>query len=537
MDGSALLHALIRLPRLGWVDRESPLTVLPSLGKRLGLESLTVKRDDLLEALLGGTKPRKLEYLLAERPFADSARWASVGAIGSGHLVATTAAATRLGRALDVHCFWEPLTAGVLDNLAFTAVGPTRLCYHSSRVRLALSHPGLFLRSASHEVPVIPPGGSLPAGVAGLVRAGLELGEAVRRHELPEPDRLYVALGTGGTAVGLAIGCGLAGLRTRVHAVATVERVLSPKRKLGALTRAALRWLEAAGVPGAGSARAAEIVIDRSELGGGYGEATAQSLAACELFAGEGVDLEPIYTGKAAAALLADANSHRGIGHVLFWHTARRRLARPEGWVEKLPPMLARRLEQIGRGDRFGRRKLVVGGAALAGAAAVAVRLSGYPDIPGWNGRVLSEMEAAILAAAAEAVLPAAAKGPRPMTVAANVDRFLLSFGPKARAEVHGLLGLVEHGPLPLGARLPRFTRLPVEGRAAFLDGLAARGGLLAQVYRGVRDLCFLGYYQDPESWKALGYPGPWGPAAVPFEVDYDGLRARPGQRPTGAKT
>lgn len=81
------------------------MTPLPLLAAELGLAWLGVKRDDQLDALSGGSKPRKLDYLLAAPPFADAPSWAAVGAIGSGNLVALTGAAAVLGRRLDAHVF------------------------------------------------------------------------------------------------------------------------------------------------------------------------------------------------------------------------------------------------------------------------------------------------------------------------------------------------------------------------------------------------------------------------------------------------
>jgi len=104
-----------------------------------------------------------------------------------------------------------------------------------------------------------------------------------------------------------------------------------------------------------------------------------------------------------------------------------------------------------------------------------------------------------------------------------------------ATREVHGMMVLVEHGTTPLGGRLDRFTRLPAEEREAFLGGLEARGGLWAQAYRGLRDLCVLGYYQQAATWPALGYEGPAVPAAAqarPAWPAYEALRAPPGARP-----
>jgi len=177
-----LTEALAALPSRGWVKAPSPLTALPALAKHLGLESLTVKRDDLLDALYGGNKTRKLDVLLATAPFEDAPKWASLGAIGSGHLAACTAAAQTLGRELDAHLFFEPLSSGVLENLAFVASGPATLHYYGSRIELGVKARGLLTSESFAGNPVMPPGGTLPAGVAGVARAGFELREQIRAN-------------------------------------------------------------------------------------------------------------------------------------------------------------------------------------------------------------------------------------------------------------------------------------------------------------------------------------------------------------------
>jgi D-cysteine desulfhydrase len=102
---------------------------------------------------------------------------------------------------------------------------------------------------------------------------------------------------------------------------------------------------------------------------------------------------------------------------------------------------------------------------------------------------------------------------------------------------VHGLFVLVEHATTPLGGRLHRLTALDPASREAFLRSLAARGGLLAQAYRGLRDLCLLGHYQDPSAWKELGYGGPWGRSPTDATaVAYEELRAPAAAMPRAAQ-
>ncbi|MHB8876282.1 MAG: pyridoxal-phosphate dependent enzyme [Myxococcaceae bacterium] len=338
------------VPRLGWVRQPTGVTSLPALSRRLGLGYLGVKRDDECAPLLGGTKPRKLDYLLAASPWADASAWVSMGAIGSGHLVALGGAAKELSRSLHSHLFWEPISAGVLDNLAFTATHSALLRFHRSRATLALRAPGLLLAKRLGGAAVIPPGATCAPAMVGLVRAGLELAAQVKDGELPEPERLYVAYGSGGTVAGLSWGLGLGGVRTVIHAVATVERPFSTRWQLRLNQDALARHLGRHGLE-TGQHRPVPVVIDRSQLGRGYGQVTPASLAACELALREGLGFEPVYTGKAFAALLADAAGHDRAESVLFWQTNRRGpLHRPPGWRERLPVSLSTRLTRAMRG-------------------------------------------------------------------------------------------------------------------------------------------------------------------------------------------
>lgn len=525
-------------PRLGWVDAPTPVVAVPALAERLGLEYLGAKRDDRLSALFGGTKPRKLDYVLAEARFSDAPRWASTGAIGSGSLVALTAAAAALGRQLDAHVFWTGLSAGVLDNLAFTASGPTRLRYYGSRVTLALRSPRVLVGETTGGVPVVAPGATSPTGMLGLVRAGLELAEQIRAGELPEPERLYVAFGSGGTAVGLAVGLALAGLSTTVFGVGVVERVLSPIRRVRMLRDALLAKLAALGIDApAGPVR---LAIDRRYAGRGYAQVTRDGLSACAALEAEGLSLEPIYTGKAMAALLAAARAGN-VRRVLFWQTRHTgELPHDDDWRGRLPTALAHRLASAEAGERTPRRRVLLALGAVALAAGVGVRVTGYPALPGWHGAVLARWEAHVFCAAAEALLPPAPVADAGGEIAARVDRYLVGMPSSVQRDIHGMLALVEHGTF-LGGRGARFTRLAPAERRLFLERFAARGGLLAQAYGGMRDLVYLAYYQQSSTWGAIGYDGP----RVPLDYDprgpdrlvsavYDDLRAPAGSLPRG---
>lgn len=326
------------VPRLGWISAGSPITKLEALAHELDLRSLSVKRDDCLPALYGGSKPRKLDYLLAAGPYRSASGWHSVGALGSGHLVALARAAELLSKELHAHVFRAPLHPYALENLAFTAARAARIHDEKSRLWL-LAKPALLGSGRFSGLPVVPPGATSPLGTVGMVRAGLELGADVRAGRLVEPDTLYVAFGSGGTAIGLAIGCALAGLRSTVAAVAIVERPFVMRHRVDRMVRSSIAELARFGVP-IPRDFAPRLRVIRTAIGRGYERPTEAGTRASALFLGHGIASEPAYTGKTLAALVSDARARRG-GDVLFWNTCRGALPAPEAaWESRLPPRI-----------------------------------------------------------------------------------------------------------------------------------------------------------------------------------------------------
>ena len=67
-----------------------------------------------------------------------------------------------------------------------------------------------------------------------------------------------------------------------------------------------------------------DLYVDANFIGGGYAVPTRESQEAAQLFAEtEGILLDPVYTSKAAAGLIAYCREGRfkPSDRVLFWHT------------------------------------------------------------------------------------------------------------------------------------------------------------------------------------------------------------------------
>jgi D-cysteine desulfhydrase len=180
-----------------------------------------------------------------------------------------------------------------------------------------------------------PIGGSDAVGALGWVGGGLEIAAQVARGELPAPDRIYVALGSGGTAAGLLVGLRLAGLASEVVAVRVAPSWLASGWRVRRLASLTLGLLRRHGAP--------RVALDglrlvEDQYGPGYARATTASADALAVATGEGLALEPTYTAKAFAALLAEPGGTR-----LFVHTANSRPLEPllATALDTVPPSLA----------------------------------------------------------------------------------------------------------------------------------------------------------------------------------------------------
>jgi D-cysteine desulfhydrase len=176
---------------------------------------------------------------------------------------------------------------------------------------------------------VIAGGGSSPLGSLGFVNAGFELRAQIDQGELPEPDIIYVALGTMGTAAGLLLGMRAAGIQSKLVCVRVVQDKYANPVKFAQLIGATAERLQQHAKRWPRTATLDLAPEFRDEFyGGKYAQFTRAGMAAIKHAARAGApSLEGTYTGKAFAALLHDNETGRLKGRsVLFWNTYNSRL-------------------------------------------------------------------------------------------------------------------------------------------------------------------------------------------------------------------
>ena len=301
---------------------------LNNLGADIGVANLYIKRDDLAGTVYGGNKVRKLEFILGRTLSDEKVKEVlTFGFAGSNHAAATAIYAHRVGLRSISMLLPQPNTHYLRRNLLMSQYCGAELHQHRNIPLVAVGTMNQLLRHRlkyGHLPQVIPAGGSSPLGVIGFVNAAFELKEQIERGEMPEPDRIYVALGTTGTAVGLMLGLRAARLKSRVVSVRVADEQFANIKKMITLfreTNSLLSSLDPSFPKIEVSTQ--DIELRHDFFGEQYALFTESGMKAVHrMEKTEGITLDGTYTGKALAALINDTERHEVQDSVLlFWNT------------------------------------------------------------------------------------------------------------------------------------------------------------------------------------------------------------------------
>lgn len=291
----------------------TPLEPNPVLAARTGVLELWIKREDRSSALYGGNKVRGLEFLFRDVGPGDVV--VTIGGWGSTHCLATACHA----RALGAQAVLAQFPQGHNDSEARTSRASGSA---SSRVFAAArwaGFPAAWLRAWNLAGRLgrrvyIPGGGARPVAVLGHMLATLELAT-----QLPgPPDAIVTALGSGGTAAGILLGCSTLGWPTQVVAVRVAPWVVANRWRVESLSRRARKLLVARGVQHPQASTSPRLFLVNG-MGDGYGVPSAAGEAARAWGAEAGLEADSTYTGKTVAALPDVARM--GFTRVVYWHT------------------------------------------------------------------------------------------------------------------------------------------------------------------------------------------------------------------------
>jgi D-cysteine desulfhydrase len=335
-------------------DLPTPVSPLLNLSAYFGNRvHLFHKNDGLTGRIVngarsfGGNKVRKLEFLLADAVMHNAHSVMTYGALGSNHVVATGACCKQLGLQCTALLTPQPLGEIVCRNLLLMRAYDIEIILNPNRAIRNVQTACSFVQSKYHcgQMPyLIPTGGSCPIGAIGFVNAAFELREQIARGDLPEPDYIYVPVGSCGTIAGLMLGVRAAGLKSKVVGVGVfpdndpldpyfVPQIVSLLNK----TNTFLADKGASFPLFEWDARDVEIRLNFG--GSAYGVPSPEAQEAKALFQTlENVRLDTTYSAKAAAGMLHDVISGTVDGSVvLFWNTFCADAPVDNGAIARLP--------------------------------------------------------------------------------------------------------------------------------------------------------------------------------------------------------
>ena len=315
---------LSRFPRRHYSSGSTPIDFLPRFTKALGGPRIWIKRDDMLGLAPGGNKTRKLEFLAGDALARGADTLITCGAPQSNHCRITLAAAVREG--LQCHFVIEERVASSYrtdaggNNFLFRLLGVDGITVvpAGSDMAAAMKKVADGLIAEGRKPYIIPGGGSNAIGGLGYVACAQELQQQLFEQEL-RIDHVVVASGSSGTHGGLLAGF----LGNNIHIPITgigVSRDPADQNPLVQREAQAVADLLELGI----SIPADKVVTFGEWWRPKYSVPNSAMVEAVQLLARtEAVLLDPVYTGKAMAGLIA--LSRRGYfrpeENVLFLHT------------------------------------------------------------------------------------------------------------------------------------------------------------------------------------------------------------------------
>ena len=303
------------ISRLHFAHLPTPIEELPRLSDHLAGPRILVKRDDQTGLAFGGNKTRKLEFLVAEAQAQGAKTLISGGALQSNHCRQTAAAAARYGfdciLVLNGEMPEQPSANLLLDQMfGAEIVTVADRTYRDQTLQETFDK----AVAAGRQPYLVPYGGSSPTGALGYAFAVEEF-----MKQNIHADWMVFGTSSGGTHAGLVLGQRVFGYQGKVLGISIDESEEWLKTHVSAL---ALDASEKLGeriefTP-------AEVSANADYCEAGYGVLTDAEREAVKLFAKyEGLLLDPVYTGRAAAGMidLIRKGFFKKDETVLFWHT------------------------------------------------------------------------------------------------------------------------------------------------------------------------------------------------------------------------
>ena len=289
-------------------DSPTPIQRLNRLERELETKvRLYVKRDDLMGLGGGGNKLRKLEFLLGDAISQGSDTFITVGGLQSNHARLSAAAAAHIGMKCELvltqvvprsdeayrrngNVLLDEIFGAKIHLLSGTQ---NALDFATDRARV--------LKTEGRRPYLVGTGGSSPVGCLGYALCAVEIAEQEQEIE-GGFTQIVVPNGSSGTQAGLSAGFAAMGMSpARVSSYAVLNSTEETQVTTHNLANATLALLDRTKLIEADS-----IDVRGDQLGDGYGIPTSTMLDAVRMMARtEGLLLDPVYSGKAFAGVLA----------------------------------------------------------------------------------------------------------------------------------------------------------------------------------------------------------------------------------------
>lgn len=307
--------------KVSLIEAPSPIERLNHLSSFLQRE-IYCKDDSNLSVIYGGTKVRKLEYILKDALDQGAQHLITVGSWGSHHILATAHHAAALNLKVHGVVLPQPVLPQVESVLSRSLAAGAHLYPVNNELAAFWKIRSLMrgLQKSGQAPYLISLGGSSPAGVLGTVQAALELVNQARANPLLKEATIYMALGSGSSVAGLALGLGLLGYSGKIKAIQVTSGLVMNRFMLYRLLVAGAMHITqgSANQKSLITLAASMIEIDKTFLGKGYGWPTPEGRQVIEIAAQDSIEVDAIYTAKVFAAMCASKQREEVS---LYWHT------------------------------------------------------------------------------------------------------------------------------------------------------------------------------------------------------------------------
>jgi 1-aminocyclopropane-1-carboxylate deaminase/D-cysteine desulfhydrase-like pyridoxal-dependent ACC family enzyme len=308
-----------KIPHVALGDFPTPVEKLERLGQTIGAPQLFVKREDLSGKLYGGNKIRALEFLFGD---AIHVGFKDVFALGF------PASCQALAQAIYAREIGLKSTAFLFPQIQSEQARRHLLTYQSIgadiRPTIPLILPFLIGYRIKHGRSPKLLEASTPTGMLGYVSAGFELKQQVAQGLIPEPDLIYVSIGTMGTATGLMLGVQAAGLKSKIVAIDQGGKILS--KKVVTFPNVTKLFRETNELLLSNDPSFSQLEISESDfiIRSGYERSensllNASGAQAMKRAEADNLQLDEMFSANAFAALLADGEAGQLRDKIVLW--------------------------------------------------------------------------------------------------------------------------------------------------------------------------------------------------------------------------